>query len=73
MAYTMDSTLGDLIADARVRPILDQYIPGASTNPQLVMFKGVSLRMIISNPMAAQFGITEDKAKMFLAEVNKLA
>lgn len=73
MAYTIDSTLGDLLADPRVVPILDQYFPGISTNPQVGMVKGFSLRMIVSNPLAAQMGITEEKANLVLAEINKLA
>ena len=73
MAYSLDSTLGDLLADKRVTPLFDQYFPGISTNPQIGMVKGFSLRMIVSNPMAAQFGITQAKIEALLAEVNKLA
>ncbi len=73
MAYTIDSTLGDLMKDPRVKPLLDQNFPGVSTNPQVSMFAGFSLRIIVSNPLAAQFGITEAKVNTFLAEVNKLA
>ncbi len=73
MAYTLDSTLGDLIADPKVRPTLDQYFPGVANHPQVGMVKGFSLRMIVGNPMAAQFGITQSQAELFLKEVNKVA
>lgn len=73
MAFTLDSTLADLMADPRVLPVLEQQFPGLSTSPQVSMVKGLSLRMIVSNPLAAQFGLTEEKANAVLAEVNKLS
>jgi len=73
MAYTLDSTVGDLLKDPRVKPLLDQNFPGLASNPQVGMFAGFSLRMVVGNPMAAQFGITTEKVEAFLAEVNKLA
>ena len=72
MAYTLDSTLGDLLKDPRVAAILDRYVPGASTHPLLGMAKGLSLNMIVSMPQAAQLGLTKEKAQTILAEVNKL-
>jgi hypothetical protein len=71
MAYTLDSTVGDLLADPKVKPTLDQYFPGLADNPQVAMFKGFSLRMVVSNPMAASFGLTQTQVEAFLAEVNK--
>ena len=73
MAYTMDSTVGDLLKDPRVKPLLDQYFPGLAANPQVGMFAGFSLRVVVGNPLAAQFGITQATVEAFLAEVNKLA
>jgi hypothetical protein len=72
MAYTLDSTLGDILADPRLKPLLDQHFPGLADNPQVGMLKGLSLRNIVSNPLAAQFGITQAKAESLLAEVNKV-
>jgi hypothetical protein len=37
----------------------------------VAMAKGMSLRMILSMPQAAQFGITEEKVNAILAEINK--
>jgi alpha-L-rhamnosidase len=71
MAFTLDSTLGEILADPRAVAALDQYVPGASTNPMLGMAKGMSLRMILSMPQAAQAGITEEKVEAVLAEINK--
>ena len=72
MAYTMDTTLGELIKDPKVKPLIDQYLPGVADNPMLSMVDGMTLDAIVSNPMAAQFGITEDKVEAILAQANKL-
>ncbi len=71
MAYTLDSTLGELLANTQAVEVLDQYVPGASTNPMIGMAKGMSLRMVLSMPQAAQFGLTQEKAEALLAEINK--
>jgi len=72
MAYTMETTLGELIKDPKVKPLIDQYLPGVADNPMLSMVDGMTLDAIVSNPMAAQFGITEDKVEAILAQANKL-
>lgn len=72
MAYTMDTTLGDLLKDPRVASILNQYIPGIATNPMVAMVQNMSLNAIVSMPQAAALGFTKEKAEAILAEVNKL-
>jgi hypothetical protein len=71
MAYTLDSTLGEILADPQAVKILDQYLPGASQNPMMAMAKGMSLKMILSMPQAAQLGLTQDKAQAMLDQINK--
>jgi hypothetical protein len=71
MAYTMDSTLGELLNDARVLPILEQQMPGMAANPMVAMVKGMSLNSIVAIPQAAQMGFTREKAEQMLTEVNK--
>ncbi len=71
MAYTMDTTLEQLLADPKVKPILDSYLPGVAANPAVAMVKNMSLRAIAANPMAASFGITQAKVEQILAEINK--
>jgi hypothetical protein len=73
MAYTLDTTLNDLLADPKVKPVLEQYLPGVAANPAVAMVKTMSLRAILANPMAASFGITQAKVETILAEVNKLS
>jgi hypothetical protein len=71
MAYTLDTTFGQLLDDPRAKPVLDQYLPGVADNPMVGMVKGMTLNMLLSMPIAAQLGITKEKAEQVLKEVNK--
>ena len=73
MTYTMETTFGELMKDPKVKPLIEQYLPGVADNPMVSMVEGMTLDAIVSNPMAAQFGITEDKVESILAQANKLA
>jgi hypothetical protein len=73
MAYTLDTTLGELLKNPQVAGILNQYVPGIATNPMVAMVQGMSLNMIVSMPQAAQLGFTKDKAEAIIAEANKVA
>ena len=72
MAYTMNTTLGELLKNPQLANILDQYVPGIASNPMVGMVQGMSLNMIVSMPQAAQLGFTKDKAEAIIAEANKL-
>jgi hypothetical protein len=71
MAYTLDTTLGEILDNPQAKAILDQHVPGASNHPMIAMAKGMSLNMILSMPQAAQVGLTKEKAEAVLAEINK--
>ena len=71
MTFTLDTTLGTLIDDPKAKAVLDQYVPGISSNPMVAMVKGMSLTQLIATPQAAQFGLTKEKAEQVLAEINK--
>jgi hypothetical protein len=71
MAFTLDTTLGEFLANPQAKAVLDKQFPGISSNPMIAMVKGVSLKMILSMPQAAQLGLTKEKAEALLAEVNK--
>jgi hypothetical protein len=71
MAFTLDTTLGQLLDDPQAKAVLDKHLPGVSTHPMVAMAKGMSLNMILSMPQAAQVGLTKEKVEMVLAEVNK--
>jgi len=70
-AITLDSTLGMILDDPQAKAVLDSYLPGVSSNPMVLMAKGMSLKMILAMPQAAQFGLTQAKAEEILAEINK--
>ncbi len=71
MAITLDTTLGTILDDPQAKAVLDQYLPGISSNPLAAMAKGMSLKMILAMPQAAQLGLTQEKAEEILAEINK--
>jgi hypothetical protein len=71
MALTLDTTLSVILDDPKAKAVLDQYLPGVSSNPMVAMAKGFSLNMILAMPQAAQLGLTKEKAEMILAEINK--
>lgn len=71
MTITLDTTLGTLLDDPQAKAVLDEYLPGVSSNPLVAMAKGMSLKMILAMPQAAQLGLTQEKAEEILAEVNK--
>ncbi len=71
MAFTLETTLGEILKDPQAKAVMDQYLPGVSSNPMVEMVKGMSINMILAMPQAAQFGLTKDKAEAMLAEINK--
>ena len=46
MALSIDSKLGDILADEKGKAALEKHMPGVSTHPQLAMAKGMSLKQI---------------------------
>lgn len=70
MAYTLDTTVGELLKDAHAVQILEQYVPGASTNPMVSMAEGMTLKSLLALPQAQQLGITEDMVSGVLTQLN---
>jgi hypothetical protein len=71
MAFTLDSTLGSILDDPRAKAVLDQVMPGISSNPMVGMARGMSLNMILSMPQAAQLGLTREKADALILQLNQ--
>ena len=71
MAYTLDTTLGELLKDPQAKAVMEKQMPGVSSNPMLAMASGMSLNTILAMPQAAQLGLTKEKAEALLAEINK--
>ena len=70
-AYTLDTTLGTLLDHPQAKVVIDQYVPGLSSNPMVGMLRGVTLNMLLAMPQAAQLGLTKQQAEAMLVEVNK--
>ncbi len=71
MKYTLDTQLGTILDQPQAKTILDQYLPGVSTNPMVGMVRGLTINMILAMPQAVQLGITKEKAEALLTEINK--
>ena len=70
MAYTLDTTVGELMKDAHAVEMLEQYMPGASTNPMLGMAEGMTLRSLLELPQARQLGVSEEMVTNVLSQLN---
>lgn len=45
MTLSVDSKVGDLLDNPQAKVILDKHMPGFSSNPQVAMARGFSLKM----------------------------
>lgn len=72
MAFTLDTTLGEILDHPQAKAILDKHVPGASSHPMIGLARGMSLKMILALPQAAQIGLTQERAEAVLAEINKV-
>ncbi|HNR97657.1 MAG: hypothetical protein BWY10_01050 [Chloroflexi bacterium ADurb.Bin180] len=70
MAFSINSKLGDLIANEQAKAVLEKHLPGMSTHPQLAMAKGMTLKMIAAFPQA---GLSPDKLKAIDEDLQKIA
>lgn len=70
MAYTMDTTVGEILKDTHAVEILEKHVPGISKNPMLGLAKGITLEALVDNPLAKQAGVTEEMVTKVLAEIN---
>lgn len=70
MAYTLETTVGEILKDTNALDVLDKHVPGASKNPMLGLASGMTLKSLLAMPQAKQFGVTEELVNQFLAEVN---
>ena len=52
MAYSMDTTMGEILSNPEAVKVLDELMPGASTNPMMKMAKGFTLGKIAKTPAA---------------------
>ncbi|MEA4894899.1 MAG: hypothetical protein VB064_06515 [Oscillospiraceae bacterium] len=67
MAYTMDTTMGDILSNPEAVKVLDELMPGASTNPMMKMAKGFSLGKIAKTPAAK---VSADQVQQLIDALN---
>ena len=72
MAYTLDSTVGELLNDTQAVNVLEKHAPGISKNPMIGMAKGMTLKSLLAMPQAKQYGVTEEVVQNVLTEINAL-
>lgn len=72
MAYTLDTTVGELLNDTQAVNVLEKHAPGISKNPMIGMAKGMSLKSLLAMPQAKQYGVTEEVVQNVLSEINAL-
>lgn len=53
MAFSLDSKVKDILKSPEAAAVLDKYSPGASTNPQMKLVGGLTLRKLASFPQSA--------------------
>ncbi len=71
MAYTVDTKVGELLEDIHAVEILEKHVPGISKNPMIGMASGMTIKSLLAMPQAQQYGVTEEKVKTILDEINK--
>ena len=69
MALSIDSTLGEILADEKGKAVLEKHLPGVTSHPQIEMAKGYSLKAIA--PMS-QGQITDETLKAIAEDLSKL-
>lgn len=67
MAFSMDTVMGDILANPEAVAIMDELMPGASKNPMMKMAKGFTLGKIAKTPAAK---IPEADIQKFIDAVN---
>ena len=70
MAYTMDTKVGEILKDTHAVDVLERYVPGVSKNPMVGLASGMTIKSLLTMPQAQQYGVTEEKVKKVLEEIN---
>jgi len=67
MAYSMDTTMGEILSNPEAVKVLDSLMPGASTNPMMKMAKGFTLGKIAKTPAAK---VSVDQVQQLVDALN---
>lgn len=66
ISFTIDSKLGELLANEAAQKVLEKHLPGISTNPMIGMAKGFTLKQLANIPQA---NISEEKLTNILSDL----
>lgn len=69
-AYSIESTVADLVANPKTKAVLDKHVPGLSESPQLSMVQGMSLQQLSGFPQA---GISEENLQAMQRELGQIS
>ena len=69
MAFTGDSTINDILANEKAKAVVEKYVPGFTTHPQLAMVKSMSLKAVALFPEA---NISPDKLAAIIKDLSKI-
>ena len=66
---TSKSTLGEILEDERAVAIIDEYMPGFVSNPELGPVKDMKLKTLLKFP---QVSIPRDQVKEIIKRIDEL-
>ena len=69
MAITSKSTLAEVLEDERAVAIIDEYIPGFVSNPELGPVKGMKMKTLLKFP---QTGLDKETVKAIIERLDAL-
>jgi hypothetical protein len=69
MAITSKSTLAEVLEDERAVAIIDEYIPGFVSNPELGPVKGMKMKTLLKFP---QVGLPKETVKEIIDRLDAL-
>jgi hypothetical protein len=69
MAYTIHSTIRQLLADERAKAVIEKHILGATTHPQLPEALHMTLGEVATYP---ESGLTPEKLRALVEDLAKL-
>ena len=69
MAITSKSTLAEILEDERACVIIDEYVPGFVSNPELGPVKGMKMKTLLKFP---QTGLSKDVVNEIIARLDAL-
>lgn len=69
MSFGANSRVRELMADDRAKAVVEKYLPGASSHPQLPMAMDMTLKELSWYPEA---GLSQDKLKAIVADLETI-